>query len=57
MEKVTVARVLTQTDGPVELDAALLEHVAGGLPKGGWGEPSATQTNSDNGLPKGGWEA
>jgi hypothetical protein len=36
--------------GLVELDASLLRHVAGGLPKGGWCAEA-------NALPKGGWGA
>jgi hypothetical protein len=34
------------------IDASQLKQVAGGLPKGGWPEPTATMAG---GLPKGGW--
>lgn len=37
--------------GPVPLDPKDLQHVAGGLPRGGW----STDTSTTTSLPRGGW--
>lgn len=47
MEQVTKSVAQPQSQGPVELDAAQLLLVSGGLPKGTWSTVTA--------LPKGTW--
>ncbi|CAN5184336.1 hypothetical protein BH11PSE10_BH11PSE10_11730 [soil metagenome] len=47
------------TQGPVEIDAALLHLIGGGLPKGTWSpagsDPIATTEGGGSDLPKGTW--
>lgn len=38
---------------PVLIDPRQFKLVAGGLPKGGWGQPAEAQSTTQ--LPKGGW--
>jgi len=48
------------TQGPVEIDAAMLHLIGGGLPKGTWSPaitepPVATTEGGSSDLPKGTW--
>lgn len=46
----------TELDTPVELSEEMLSQVAGGLPRGTWGQQEASAAPSEqSGLPRGTW--